>query len=76
MEKLSKALSGTVLLSQDQTSRNYTQNRLPLSWSSCRSHSSGHCPSSQPPSTPHGSPALLLLLLCPLDNLAKSKAKH
>lgn len=76
MEELSKALSGNVLLNQDQTSRNHTQKRLPLSQSSCRSHSPGHWPSSQPLSTPLGPPALLLLLLCPLDNLAKSKAKH
>lgn len=74
MEELSKALTGNVLLNQDQTRRNYPQKCLSVSQSSCRSDSPGHWPSSQPPSTPLGSPALLLL--CPLDNLAKSKAKH
>lgn len=56
MEELSKALSGSVLLNQDQTSRNWPQRWLPLSQSSCRSHSPGHWPSLSHPPPPLGHP--------------------
>lgn len=54
MEELSKALSGNVLLNQDQTSRNYTQKWLPLTQSYAGGTALGTGPALSHPQPPSG----------------------